>query len=58
MIIKAPSLLQDRLAEKLAELNPKELNKIAHSLEQLVDMMGAENIEKAAILEVNPINSA
>jgi DNA-binding MarR family transcriptional regulator len=57
MIKKAPSLLQDKLTEKLAQLTETEQKKIANSLEKLVDMMDAENIEKAAILEIKPIST-
>lgn len=57
MIKEAPSLLQDKLTEKLALLTETEQKKIANSLEKLVDMMDAETIEKAAILEINPIST-
>ena len=57
MIEAAPSPLQDKLTAKLTGLSDKEQNRIAASLEQLVDMMDAGDIDKNAILEVSMITT-
>jgi len=57
MIEAAPSPLQDKLTEKLTGLSEKEQSRIAASLEQLVDMMDAGDIDKNAILEIGMITT-
>lgn len=47
---EAPSPLQDRLATALRMLHPTDQVAIATSLERVVDLMGAENIDAAPML--------
>jgi DNA-binding MarR family transcriptional regulator len=55
---KAPSPLQQTLANSLAELPELEQATIALSLERIVGLMEAPEIDAAPILATGPINSA
>ena len=52
---KAPSLLQDRLADGLAALPEKEQLAIAQALERIVEMLEMARAEAAPLLESGPI---
>jgi DNA-binding MarR family transcriptional regulator len=54
---RAPLPLGDRLAEALQKLDEGERRAIARSLERIVDMMEAREIEAAPMLETGPIGS-
>lgn len=51
----APSPLQEKLAKSLESLTPLEQSTIVHSLERVVELMEAEDIDAAPILETGPI---
>ena len=53
----APSPLQNRLTEALTVLPLPEQIAIAKSLERVVNLMEAQNIDAAPILETGPINN-
>lgn len=53
---KAPSPLQDTLVEGLAGLSERELKTIARSLEKIVELMEAEGVRVAPILDAAPID--
>ncbi len=54
----APSPLQNRLTEALTVLPLPEQIAIAKSLERVVNLMEAQNIDAAPILETGPINKS
>jgi DNA-binding MarR family transcriptional regulator len=55
LVGKAPSLLQDRLAEALKTISEKEQKTITTSLERIVDLMEARSLQAAPVLETGPI---
>jgi DNA-binding MarR family transcriptional regulator len=55
LVRRAPSPLQDRLAEGLLRLPRKEQEAIVRSLERLVDLMEAGDLDAAPLLETGPI---
>ncbi|HKJ04988.1 MAG TPA: MarR family winged helix-turn-helix transcriptional regulator [Geopsychrobacteraceae bacterium] len=57
LIAAAPSLLQDTLANSLAELPELELVTITMALERLVDLMEARHIDAAPVLETGSLSS-
>ena len=50
---ETPSLLQDKLSIALNELSKDDLESITHSLEQIVEMMDAENLDASPNLLPN-----
>ncbi|MCC6696766.1 MAG: MarR family transcriptional regulator [Candidatus Hydrogenedentes bacterium] len=52
----APSPLQDALVEKLAKLSRADQLQIVQSVERIVDMMEAQQIDAAPILDVGLVN--
>ena len=55
LIARAPSPLQDRLAESMDKLPEDELAAMAESLERIVEIMEIRHIDAAPILETGPI---
>jgi DNA-binding MarR family transcriptional regulator len=55
---RAPSPLQDTLAAAMSDLPEAELARIAESLDRIVEMMEARQIDAAPILETGPITPA
>lgn len=56
LVARAPSPLQDRLAEAMSELPETEQATIAESLDQIVEMMEVGHIDAAPILATGPIS--
>jgi len=56
LVEKAPSPLQDTLAEAMGNLDDEELATIAESLERVVSLMQVQHLDAAPILETGPIN--
>ncbi len=56
LVDKAPSPLQETLAEQFKALSEEDQLNIVQSLERVVDMMGATNIDAAPMLETGPID--
>lgn len=54
---KAPSALQDKLANALSKLSPLEQSTICLSLERIVEMMELEELDAAPILETGAISA-
>lgn len=52
---QSPSPLQNRLVERLASITTGEQLVLARSLERLVELMGATDIDASAILDLAPI---
>lgn len=52
----APSPLQDKLAEALTRLSEAEQTRIVDSLDRIVELMEAQHISAAPILETGPIS--
>lgn len=55
MAQQAPSPLQNRLVERLAAITTGEQRVLARSLERLVELMGAADIDASAILDLAPL---
>lgn len=58
MARQAPSPLQNRLVERLAAITTGEQLVLARSLERLVELMGAADIDASAILDLAPLTDA
>lgn len=58
MARQAPSPLQNRLVEQLAAITTGEQLVLARSLERLVELMGAADIDASAILDLAPLTDA
>lgn len=52
---QSPSPLQNRLVERLAAITNGEQLVLARSLERLVELMGAADIDASAILDLDPL---
>lgn len=57
MVADTPSLLQDTLASALVELPEQEQVAITMSLEKLVDLMEARDVDAAPVLETGPLSA-
>lgn len=55
---EAPSPLQDQLVLRLAELEPADREQIAQSLERVVELMQAREIDASPILDVADLKNA
>jgi len=55
LVVAAPSLLQDTLVNGLIELPDEEQISITIALEKLVDLMEADHISAAPLLEAGPL---
>ena len=58
LVVRAPSPLQDTLAEAMNDLPESEKATIAESLDRIVEMMEVRHIDAAPILETGLINPA
>ena len=58
LLARAPSPLQDRLAQGLAELPEKEQIVLARSVERIVELLEVEDVEAAPLLETQPIETS
>jgi len=58
LLARAPSPLQDRLAQGLADLPVKEQTVLAQSVERIVELLEVEDFGAAPLLETLPIETS
>ncbi|MBK8268035.1 MAG: winged helix-turn-helix transcriptional regulator [Planctomycetes bacterium] len=58
VLVKAPSLLQDRFRRELAKLREWELTMTLGTLQRIAEMMEADGLEASPILVAGPIDAA
>ena len=58
LLARAPSPLQDRLAQGLAKLPEKEQTVLARSVERIVELLEVEDFGAAPLLETQPIETS
>ena len=51
----APALLHDRFIERFSELKPADQDRIVGTLQEVAEMMGAEDLDAAPVLDVGPL---
>jgi DNA-binding MarR family transcriptional regulator len=58
LLARVPSPMQDRLAQGLAELPEKEQNRLATSIERIVELLELPDFGAAPLLETRPIEES
>lgn len=53
----APSLLHERFVDAFSTLSPSKQNKTIKTLEEIAEMMGAEHLDAAPLLDIAPPSS-
>lgn len=51
----APALLHDRFIERFSGLEPSHQDRIVRTLQEVAEMMGAEDLDAAPVLDVGPL---
>ncbi len=52
---KAPALLHDRFTERFSALAPADQGRIIDTLQEVAEMMGADELDAVPVLDVGPL---